>query len=34
MTVGTFETTVPTLTRISGVYRGGTIPWGVGGGDY
>ena len=25
VTVGTFETTVTTLTRISGVYHGGTI---------
>ena len=32
VTVGPFEKTVTTLTRISGVYHGGTIPWGGWGG--
>ena len=30
VTVGTFETKVTTLTRISGVYHGGKIPCGAG----
>ena len=30
LTVGTFESAVTTLTRISGVYHAGTMPWGGG----